>query len=911
MAMNMDAMLKIRAQVDGANNIIQLNRGLQSVETTAKGVTGAMRGMTGAAAGLSGALGTLAPLLSVAGLVGLVKNAVDAGDAMHDLAQSTGVSVEALAKFKKAAAVSGTDIESVAKAMGRLSRGMVEAAVTGKGKAAEGLNALSLSATNANGKLKSTDQVMLEVANRFKNMADGPAKNAIAFDLFGKSYAEIIPLLNMGGDVIDKLKVKMTDAFANKMDDYKDRLAILSGKVGALGMDLTVALLPALEAVTVAVTTAVDAFNQLPDVLKGVAVAGATLAIAWGPITGALKIAVSGFEFFSAGIATAIKYVGLIGISFEGLAVAFTDLGFALAAVPIAGWIAAAVAGLAALGVALYQNSKGFRDWANTSLNFIKVLAADGMGTMQKFGQWLSSMWSGLVSTAQKVGSGIGQAFSGSFGLIANIAKSVFDFVAQKIAGLWNMLPEGVRKAIGGVGSYFQGAWNKAAGMASAGGGTSTQSGGGAGYNPDLNALNTNSASKAKAASDKSEQERLQLFREAGSASLAIEYIKDQAQINDLKRTGNRLQSDGNSLKAYEVDKSLAILEAQLDVKKIQDETVKKLQESKDNADQKNRVLRDQVIILEAANKQSEIEERQRSAILDIDQKIADQRKRQAKEQADAIRSIGDRGRYQRIGDLQGGEQAARQRELDDLERQKKEQPERADDIQKRIDALKKSWAEMDAMANNAAYGLAKGLRGYLESIGTLADSVASVTKNVLQGLEDKLTDFVTTGKANFKDFANEIIKQLIRIAIQQAILKPLLQSIGSLFSFGTAPAAAAGNAYTYAANGMIAANGIQPFAMGGIVNQPTLFKFANGGAGRLGLMGEAGPEAIIPLRRGHDGKLGVAGGGGTNVVVNVDAKGTNVQGDDGRGAALGRAVSQAVQAELIKQRRPGGLLAA
>ena len=65
MAMNMDALLKIRAQVDGANNIVSLNRGLQSVETTAKGVTTAMRGMTGAAAGLSGALGTLAPLLSV------------------------------------------------------------------------------------------------------------------------------------------------------------------------------------------------------------------------------------------------------------------------------------------------------------------------------------------------------------------------------------------------------------------------------------------------------------------------------------------------------------------------------------------------------------------------------------------------------------------------------------------------------------------------------------------------------------------------------------------------------------------------------------------------------------------------------------------------------------------------------
>ena len=117
MAMNVDAVLRLGAKVDGLNSIVAFNRGLQSVETTAKGVTGAMRGMTGAAAGLSGALGTLAPLLSVAGLVGMVQNTIKAGDAMYDLSQRTGVSVQALAQFKKAAATSGTDIDNVAKSL--------------------------------------------------------------------------------------------------------------------------------------------------------------------------------------------------------------------------------------------------------------------------------------------------------------------------------------------------------------------------------------------------------------------------------------------------------------------------------------------------------------------------------------------------------------------------------------------------------------------------------------------------------------------------------------------------------------------------------------------------------------------------------------------------------------------------
>jgi hypothetical protein len=114
---------------------------------------------------------------------------------------------------------------------------------------------------------------------------------------------------------------------------------------------------------------------------------------------------------------------------------------------------------------------------------------------------------------------------------------------------------------------------------------------------------------------------------------------------------------------------------------------------------------------------------------------------------------------------------------------------------------------------------------------------------------------------------------------------------------------------FSHSANGNVfAANGIVPYAMGGVVDRPTIFPFAKG----VGLMGEAGPEAIIPLKRGADGKLGVAGGGGgANVTVNVDAKGTSVQGDQGQSAAFARAVAAAVQAEMIKQKRPGGLLAA
>jgi tape measure domain-containing protein len=80
--------------------------------------------------------------------------------------------------------------------------------------------------------------------------------------------------------------------------------------------------------------------------------------------------------------------------------------------------------------------------------------------------------------------------------------------------------------------------------------------------------------------------------------------------------------------------------------------------------------------------------------------------------------------------------------------------------------------------------------------------------------------------------------------------------------------------------------------------------------AGTPYMVGERGPELFMPSRGGSIIPNNALGGGGTSVVVNVDASGSNVQGDQAQGRQLGVAISAAVQAELVKQKRPGGLLA-
>ncbi len=181
----------------------------------------------------------------------------------------------------------------------------------------------------------------------------------------------------------------------------------------------------------------------------------------------------------------------------------------------------------------------------------------------------------------------------------------------------------------------------------------------------------------------------------------------------------------------------------------------------------------------------------------------------------------------------------------------------------------------------------------FKKSIKGVGDAMGDVVVKGIKGMEDALVDFVMKGTISFRNLANSIISDMVRIAIQQTITAPFTKWFGGLF--GNAD----GNAFI---DGKV-----QKYAYGGVVNKPTLFPMANG----MGLMGEAGAEAILPLSRGSDGKLGVKSqGGGTNIVVNVDASGSSVEGDETEGRALGLALSSAIEAELIKQKRPGGLLA-
>ena len=201
---------------------------------------------------------------------------------------------------------------------------------------------------------------------------------------------------------------------------------------------------------------------------------------------------------------------------------------------------------------------------------------------------------------------------------------------------------------------------------------------------------------------------------------------------------------------------------------------------------------------------------------------------------------------------------------------------------------------ETEDKQNQVLEGMKSALEEYRTKALDVAANVKSAMTNALQGMEDALVNFVMTGKLAFDDLARSIISSMARIVIQKTIMAPFTGWLDTIL----------GNA-----NGNAFSNGeVEKFAYGGsIVNRPTLFPMKNG----MGLMGEAGAEAIMPLKRGSDGKLGVtAQGGGSNVVnVSVNASGTSAQGNTMKASQLGKMIGTAIEAELIKQKRPGGIL--
>ena len=212
-------------------------------------------GMLGSVLGKLGPAGLIAGASIAAlgvGMTALVMPVARVGDEFFKLSQKTGVSVEALTALDYAAKLSDVTTEGLTKALQKLSVAMFDTQVNGQeGSAA--LKALGVSATDAHGKIRPTEAVLLDLAEKFARMPDGADKAALAVKLFGKEGLAIIPFLNQGREGItalmeeaQRLGLVMSEDVARSSEVFNDNLTRLSAIFEGVQRQIGAAVIPIL-----------------------------------------------------------------------------------------------------------------------------------------------------------------------------------------------------------------------------------------------------------------------------------------------------------------------------------------------------------------------------------------------------------------------------------------------------------------------------------------------------------------------------------------------------------------------------------------------------------------------------------------------------------------------------------------
>jgi len=221
--------------------------------------------------------------------------------------------------------------------------------------------------------------------------------------------------------------------------------------------------------------------------------------------------------------------------------------------------------------------------------------------------------------------------------------------------------------------------------------------------------------------------------------------------------------------------------------------------------------------------------------------------------------------------------------------------------------------------------GMNKGMNDFADSAKTAFETVAESTDRMLEGMVDAILIGGQAGQDSFRKMTESILKDLERMIIKALLLKAINATLGlfggnasgisGVFAGSQQDSMLAAQNSGFAKGGVQSGAGISAYS-NTVVNKPTIFPFAKG----TGLMGEDGEEAIMPLTRLPNGNLGVgtvngsgrSGDNNVTISVRIDNDGKaeqKTESSENDGFDLGNVLAGAVNEQLIKEMRPGGIL--
>lgn len=235
------------------------------VVITAQNNTGsAFSSMTGGLDGMIGKLGALGAAYltvnAIAGgakwLVDITSKSIEAAGHLNDLSQSTGVSATTLSNYALSAKQAGTDIDGLAGGLQKLNVKIDDAAGGGK-EASLAFSRLGVDIKDASGEVRSTEDILGDVAEKFSGMEDGASKTALAIDIFGKSGAALLPFLNQGKEGLNEaaeaakaLGLSLSAETVSAADLAGDAIDGVKAIAGGLGNKIMAEVIPTIMTMT-------------------------------------------------------------------------------------------------------------------------------------------------------------------------------------------------------------------------------------------------------------------------------------------------------------------------------------------------------------------------------------------------------------------------------------------------------------------------------------------------------------------------------------------------------------------------------------------------------------------------------------------------------------------------------------
>ena len=178
-----------------------------------------------------------------------IQQTLDFADNLSKLSQKTGISTDALYSLNAAAKLSDVEFESLSGSLSKFNKN-IGAASEGSGDAKKAFDSLGISVKNQDGTLKNSFEILGELADQFKDMPDGATKASTAMALFGKSGADLIPLLNSGRDSLREYLGVMSDETGKSAEAFNDSFTKIGISIESLKLKALQDFTPSMQSIT-------------------------------------------------------------------------------------------------------------------------------------------------------------------------------------------------------------------------------------------------------------------------------------------------------------------------------------------------------------------------------------------------------------------------------------------------------------------------------------------------------------------------------------------------------------------------------------------------------------------------------------------------------------------------------------